>query len=378
MGGMTTRAAPWRQGPLDDLRPSPGPRLLPYHRLGHADPEHRWWKPLVELLLFGAFYLVLTIVFGIVWAVGLVVVRGEEALDEVFLEATELDIMDPAIFFMLFFSLVLMIPALLAARAIMGPRPIGLLLSVTGRLRWGFLGRCLLVALAVYALGHAAALVVEYLLVGTSAAPRPVAGFWWLIAMIVLVVPLQCAAEELVFRGYLLQTVGRWLRRPVFAILLPVPLFTFGHLYDAWGLLAVAVMAVVAGWLTWRTGGLEAAIALHVVNNVVATLFGALGLADPDAEESSWVALAVSAAMQVLFAWLVVRAARRHGVEVTRTVHPPRPPLAPGPRPGPGGHAGAGSGRPGHEPAAWVCPGPPACPGHWAEPAPGPAPRSLS
>lgn len=367
---MTTRAAPWRQGSLDDDPSGPGPRLLPYHRLGHADPDHRWWKPLVELLLFGAFYGVLAIVFGIVWAVGLVAVRGEEALDEVFLGGTELDMMDPAIFFMLFFSLVLMIPALLAARAVTGPRPLGLLLSVTGRLRRGFLGRCLLVALAVYAVGHGAALLVEYALLGSLTAPQPVEGFWWLIAMIVLVVPLQCAAEELVFRGYLLQTVGRWLRRPVFAILLPVPLFTFGHLYDAWGLLAVAVMAVVAGWLTWRTGGLEAAIALHVVNNVIATLFGALGLADPDAEESSWVALALSAGLQLLFAWLVVRGARRRGVEVTRTVHPPRPALLLAAGPGPGGE--------GRGPGAWVCPGPPACPGHWAGQAPGRAPQHLS
>ncbi|MFF0989276.1 CPBP family intramembrane glutamic endopeptidase [Kocuria nitroreducens] len=367
---MTTRTAPWRQGSLDDQPSGPGPRLLPYHRLGHADPDHRWWKPLVELLLFGAFYLVLTIVFGIVWAVGLMAVRGEEALDEVFLGGTELDIMDPAIFFMLFFSLVLMIPALLAARAIMGPRPLGLLLSVTGRLRWAFLGRCLLVALAIYVVGHAAAALAEYALLGSLTAPQPVEGFWWLIAMIVLVVPLQCAAEELVFRGYLMQTVGRWLRRPVFAILLPVPLFTFGHLYDTWGLLAVAVMAVVAGYLTWRTGGLEAAIALHVVNNVIATLFGALGLSDPDAEESTWVALAISAVMQLLFAWLVVRGARRRGVEVTRTVHPPRPPVLLASGPGPG--------RTGHETGAWVCPGPPACPGHWAGQVPGPAPQPLS
>lgn len=366
---MTIRTAPWGPGPLDHHRPEPPPRVLPYHRLAHADPEHRWWKPLVELLLFGAFYLVLAVVFGVVWAVGLMAVRGDEAMDEIVLDATALDIMDPAVFFMLFFSLVLMIPALLAARAIMGPRPTGLLLSVTGRLRWGFLARCLLVALGVYALGHAAALLLELVTFGTLPPPQPVDGFWWLMAMIVLVVPLQCAAEELVFRGYLLQSVGRWLRRPVFAILLPVPLFTFGHLYDAWGLLAVAVMAVVAGWLTWRTGGLEAAIALHVVNNVLATLFGAFGLADPDAQESTGVALVLSAAMQLVFAWLAVRIAAGRGIAVTRTVPPSRPAVpAPGaqawtaPSPGPGG---------------WVCPGPPACPGHWAGRAPGSAPQRL-
>lgn len=362
---MTTRSAPRGPVPLDDHRRDPGPRILPYHRLGHADPEHRWWKPLVELLLFGAFYLVLALVFGVVWALSLMGVRGEDAVNDIFvLEAPALDIMDPPIFFLLFFSLVLMIPALLAARAITGPRPVGLLLSVTGRLRWRFLARCLLTALVIYAVGTVVAALLEFALLGTLAPVQPVEGFWWLIAMIVLVVPLQSAAEELVFRGYLLQSIGRWLRRPVFAILLPVPLFTFGHLYDAWGLLGVTAMAVVAGYLTWRTGGLEAAIALHVVNNVVATLLGAFGLADPDAEESSWVALAFVIVLYLVFAWWVLRSARRHGVEVTRTVPAPRPaaPLA-----GDSGPAGHG----------WVCPGPPACPGHWAGQASGPAVQHL-
>lgn len=368
---MTTRTAPWGPGPLDDRSPDTGARTLPYHRLGLADPEHRWWKPLVELVIFGACYLLLTLVFGVVWALGLVVARGEEALEEVFLDATALEIMDPAVFFMLFFSIVLMIPALVAARAVMGPRPLGLLLSVTGRLRWRFLVRCLVLVLAIYAIGQTAAALVELAALGTVTAPEPVEGFWWLIAMIVLVVPLQSAAEELVFRGYLLQTVGRWLRRPVFAILLPVPLFTFAHLYDVWGLLAVASMAVVAGYLTWRTGGLEAAIALHVANNVVATLFGAFGLADPDAEESSWVATAISSAMYVLFAWLVVRLARKHGMEVTRTVHPPHPAGPPGVLPA-WGAPDAGAPAPG-----WVCPGPPACPGHWTGRSPEAAPRPL-
>jgi hypothetical protein len=62
--------------------------------------------------------------------------------------------------------------------------------------------------------------------------------------------------------------IGRWLRHPAFAILLPVPLFVLGHGYDLLGQIGVGLFAVAAGWLTWRTGGLEAAIALHVVNNL--------------------------------------------------------------------------------------------------------------
>jgi hypothetical protein len=46
--------------------------------------------------------------------------------------------------------------------------------------------------------------------------------------VILLLVPLQAAAEEYIFRGYLMQSIGRWLRHPAFAILLPVPLFVLG------------------------------------------------------------------------------------------------------------------------------------------------------
>lgn len=371
---MTLRTAPW--GPVSDdgdhRRRDAGPRLLPFHRLGHADPEHRWWKPLVELVVFGAVYLLVTVVFGVVWAVGVMSTRGQDALDDLFADPLALDVMDPAVFFMMFFSIVLMIPAILLARLVMGPRPVGLLLSVTGRLRWAFLARTLAVALTIYVIGYGAVSLFELLVLGELSAPQPVEGFGLILAMVVLVVPLQCAAEELVFRGYLLQTVGRWVRRPVFAVLLPVPLFTFAHFYDVWGLLSVAVMAVVAGWLSWRTGGLEAAIGLHVANNVVVTLLAAVGWADPNATESSWVAAALTVVFDVVYAVLVVRLARKHGVEVTRTVPAPLPPLTGGWGPVPAAPV---------PPGAWMCPGPPACPGHWVghghPSAPQPAPERL-
>ncbi|ALU39341.1 hypothetical protein AS188_05765 [Kocuria flava] len=363
---MTTRTVPWAPAG-DDARPGPPARRLPYHRLGHADPAHRWWKPLVELLVFGAVYVLLSAVLGIVWTLWLIATRGEGALDELLGDLASLDIMDPALLFMTLFSVVLMIPAIVVARLVTGPRPLGLLLSVTGRLRWGFLVRTTLLALAVYAVGHGLLLVLELATTGSLqpvAPPEPPAQLWLIVPMIVLLVPLQCAAEELVFRGYLLQTVGRWVRSPALAVLLPVPLFTFAHLYDVWGLLAVAAMAVVAGWLSWRTGGLEAAIGLHVVNNVLAFSLAAAGWADPMPEESTWVSLASALPLYLVFAWLVVRDARRRGIEVTRTV-----PAVPAPAPLP--PAGGGPGGSG----GWVCPGPPACPGHWAAPAPAPGPR---
>ena len=105
--------------------------------------------------------------------------------------------------------------------------------------------------------------------------------FWLYIVLILLIVPFQCYAEELLFRGYLMQTVGRWLKNPVWAIIIPAPIFMVLHGYGLWGLLSVLTMALTAGFLCWYTGGLEAGIGLHIANNVSIFIFGLLGLADP-------------------------------------------------------------------------------------------------
>jgi membrane protease YdiL (CAAX protease family) len=122
---------------------------------------------------------------------------------------------------------------------------------------------------------------VGFLLPGAMEEPgTPVPAATWPITLVIvlLLVPVQAAAEEYIFRGYLMQSIGRWLRHPAFAILLPVPLFVLGHGYDLLGQIGVGLFAVAAGWLTWRTGGLEAAIALHVVNNLSAFLLSLVGV----------------------------------------------------------------------------------------------------
>ncbi len=137
-----------------------------------------------------------------------------------------------------------------------------------------------------------------------------------MLIIVVLVVPWQAAAEEVVFRGLLMQTVGAWLRHPAWAILLPLPLFVIGHDYNAVGLVDVAVFAAVAGYLSWRTGGLEAAIGMHVVNNVGALIIGVLTGTDLDATEITPLATALSVSYTLItaaaiLAWHGARTERR-------------------------------------------------------------------
>jgi hypothetical protein len=141
-----------------------------------------------------------------------------------------------------------------------------------------------------------------------------------MIVLVVLLIPFQAAAEEYVFRGYLMQLIGAWLRHPAFAILLPVPLFVLGHNYDIWGAVNIGVFAAIAGWLSWRTGGLEAAISLHIANNVLIFLLASFSLVDANATAAApWDALATCAVLAV-YAVIADRWARRE--RITRTLQP--------------------------------------------------------
>lgn len=180
---------------------------------------------------------------------------------------------------------------------------------MTGRLRWGRLGTHLVLALAIMGtlFGVSTAVMLA------TGAPGPVVGPTTLgmIDVALLVVPIQAAAEEYAFRGLPQQMLGSWLKSPWWGILLPLPLFILGHLYDLPGLASVAVMGLVAGILTWLTGGLEAAIGLHIVNNVLAVLLASVGLNDLGASEISPVSSVVSIAGALGFAAVVLVRQRR-------------------------------------------------------------------
>ena len=47
------------------------------------------------------------------------------------------------------------------------------------------------------------------------------------------------------------------------------------HGYTGWGMLDIFAFGAITGWLAVRTGGLEAPIALHVFNNLLAFLVAA-------------------------------------------------------------------------------------------------------
>jgi hypothetical protein len=78
---------------------------------------------------------------------------------------------------------------------------------------------------------------------------------------------------------------------------------------------------VVASWLAWRTGGLEASIALHAANNLVSLGYTASTGSVQEALETSslgWPYAFLDMAMMVVFAVVVARLAHGWGLAIRR------------------------------------------------------------
>mgnify|MGYP002746901794 CR=1 FL=1 len=255
---------------------------LPYHRLSHVNPRARWFTPVLEGLLIAGIYFVLLLIVSFALLASAVMLRVPydylTDLQRIYANVFK----TPLVFIALLITIIPVIPAIFIARLITNFKPLGLIHSIAGRMRWSYLSVFLGFGFLIFGLYYVGFATLDgSLTTQNSVHPLNSGMFWLYIVLILLIVPFQCYAEELLFRGYLMQTVGRWLKNPVWAIIIPAPIFMVLHGYGLWGLLSVLTMALIAGFLCWYTGGLEAGIGLHIANNVSIFIFGLLGLEDP-------------------------------------------------------------------------------------------------
>lgn len=297
---------------------------VPYHRLLRTLPGYRWWKPLVALLLAVVFLIVGSVVVAVI---GLVIgiATGEiltDSLEHVQSGIENLAVLDAASPLRLFVglaSLAILLPCVQLALLCVGLRPISVRHSVAFRVRWSWMLFSVLPALAIIALSFAISYGVFPLIDGEwLGAPTTDVTLYVVCAIfIVLLTPLQAAAEEYVFRGLLAQAIGAWIRYVPFAIVIPTILFASLHLYDIWGLLDVFVFGIAASLVVWRTGGLEAGIAMHSVNNVAIFLLlasGSLGTTVNEVTAGSPVSLGISIVTMALWVLWMSWLARRRGL----------------------------------------------------------------
>ncbi len=207
------------------------------------------------------------------------------------------------------------------------------LASVFPRIRWRWFAVCL--GLAVVSLF--ATLVVSAM-IPASSSDAQVSGTLNdftsttrdFLVVVLLLTPLQAAGEEYAFRGYLTQAFGGLFHTRVAAVLGPAVLFALAHgaqsapvFFDRFA------FGVVAGVLVIATGGLEAGIAMHVLNNWLAfglaLAFGDMG-STLNPTGGSWWSIPVTLTQSLVYLALALLVARRTGL---RTVTNPAVLVAP-------------------------------------------------
>jgi membrane protease YdiL (CAAX protease family) len=143
-----------------------------------------------------------------------------------------------------------------------------------------------------------------------------------------LATPLQSAGEEIAFRGAVIPAAGSWFRSVrlamVFGIIVSGALFAAVHVsLDPWLVSYLFVFSACTAIMGLISGGLEAAMAFHVSNNVVAGIVNAL-FADGGASVidrgvgsgpgPSLIILMVMNVLVVVMVWLAERAKRSSSV----------------------------------------------------------------
>ncbi len=348
--GPAPGVPPWQQALLDWRPTPPAPGLQwepPPGTPPHDEPveylqvmrtrDWRWWRPLLGLLLFTVVYLAASVP---------VVLAG--FVTGVFPDPTAIDptdLTDPGLLLLTNASLIVAVPCVWLAWAVAHGKRIGWSSSVLVRLRWRLLAPYTLLSLPTLVAGLLVSVLLGFV-AGDWAATGPVPGYGWLLLVVLLTTPLQSAAEEYVFRGYLSQAVAAWVGRPragaVVAAVLTAALFSALHLPpDSWTFLDRFAFGLAASAVVWLTGGLEAAIVLHAVNNVVVFLLAG-GLGEGVATDAVPAGTGVLVVLIDLLAMagyvaLVARSRRRMRLETLTAaldLRPPSPRGVPGPPPG--------------------------------------------
>jgi len=166
--------------------------------------------------------------------------------------------------------------AFVAVAAVLARHSIMDYVSVARRVRWRLLVAGLVLSTLVFS-----PLMAAQVLFSSDAPPMPILTVSaeplgrgaYLVAVVALLIP-AAAAEELMFRGWLLRQTAALLRQPAPLIAFTAILFAAIHLdFSPDAFLTRALMGAGFAYMTLRLGGIEFATGVHASNNILIVLF---------------------------------------------------------------------------------------------------------
>lgn len=185
--------------------------------------------------------------------------------------------------------------------------------SVSPGIRWRFLLACFIVGVVVL-------VGLQFIISGVPVL-KPQNDIAAFVVAILVTSPIQAAAEEVFFRGYIMQALGLVWRREWFAVVGSALLFALFHGTQNLPLFFHRFcFGLIMGALVWRTGGLEASIGAHIANNLGAFLWAALTTSVAQAravQELTWVGAGEEIGAFAVFALIAWWVAGRMRVPAT-------------------------------------------------------------
>ena len=261
-----------------------------YPTYGRQFDSYRWYKPIFTGALFAAIYMGLTLagIMALTTVAG--AVTGDTTGTDTFNKMMEIvsggydtmDMSDPFQSVLQLGSLAIAIPSLWLATLIVRDRQMSSYSSSRGGWSHKVFWRCMPVAFIINGLP----IIINDVIIEKGYQDFTVKFTVLSFILLTILGPLQCIAEEYMFRGFVMQTFGSWFRIPVIAVILQALIFAAGHPYNRIGQIAVAASGAAFALSAWFGRGLEVSAALHVVNNMTIFYLQGLGMTTVSSDTS--------------------------------------------------------------------------------------------
>lgn len=237
-----------------------------YITFGRTFEKYKWYKPILVFILTMIFALILNGILAVIFSqiVGLdffdsIVNGGYEAMNT---EAGQIysDL-----------GIIVLIPSLYLAARIVKDRPFSSYVSSRGGWNYKLYFKALIIPFIIFMISG----IIEAAMGGFQGTYHFSVVF---LLICLILVPLQCIAEEYLYRGLIMQTLGSWSNIPVLAIIIQSVIFAVSHGYNSLGNFEIFFGGLMFGFLAWKSNGIEVSSALHTAMNMSIALLVMFGL----------------------------------------------------------------------------------------------------
>lgn len=312
-----------RNGPFE--APAPEQRSEPFEN-HYRTTHNRWWMGLVGIIAIVIVYFVVAIVGGII-AVAIDIATGATSQEDAM--AGKIN-NTPLLLLTVNLSLIVGGLVALLTHRILHKQPWSRMFSVLPRMRWKWWGLSLACTVPLFVLYIGAGVLFAksaFLGSGDSSFTFDGTALAYLL-IVVLTTPFQAAAEEVMFRSYIPRVFASWIPRAggIIGVVVATILFTVAHgASDPWLWAYYAVFGLALAALTHFSGGIEAPIVIHAVNNVtmfiIALFSGSMSSAFDRGVGSGGAFMMFPMVSVIVIAGVLTLVARWKKVETAAPVH---------------------------------------------------------